>query len=120
MYGAKPPGWKGPGPILTCSRPSSAWATRPPRTRTAGNSASGAPAIRIATEIPGRVPRKKAITALRQTAVALLKDFAQSKKQFFLWVHQSRPHTPLIAPKKYIAMYDPAEDSGIFLRRPPA
>jgi arylsulfatase A-like enzyme len=39
----------------------------------------------------------------------LLKEFAQSKKQFFLSVHQSRPHTPLIAPKKYIEMYDPAK-----------
>lgn len=41
------------------------------------------------------------------TAVALLKEFARTKQQFFLAVSQSRPHTPLVAPKRYIAMYDP-------------
>jgi arylsulfatase A-like enzyme len=44
-----------------------------------------------------------------QTAVALFGEFAKSKQRFFLSVHQSRPHTPLIAPKKYIDMYDPAK-----------
>ena len=37
----------------------------------------------------------------------MLQEFAQSKQRFFLSVHQSRPHTPLIAPKKFLAMYDP-------------
>jgi len=38
----------------------------------------------------------------------LLEEFARAKQQFSLSVHQSRPHTPLIAPKKYVQMYDPA------------
>lgn len=42
------------------------------------------------------------------TAVALLKEFAKEKRHFFLSVGSHRPHTPLIAPKKYIDMYDPA------------
>ena len=45
----------------------------------------------------------------RADRVALLKEFAKNKKPFFLPVHQSRPHTPLVAPKKYIDMYDPAK-----------
>ena len=46
---------------------------------------------------------------MAQTAVALLKEFAQSKRQFFLAVSQSRPHTPLIAPKQYVDLYDSAK-----------
>jgi len=46
---------------------------------------------------------------MAQTAVALLKEFAKSKRQFFLAVSQSRPHTPLVAPKEYIDLYDPAK-----------
>lgn len=44
-----------------------------------------------------------------QTAVALLAEFAKSRRQFFLSVSQSRPHTPLVAPKTYIDRYDPAK-----------
>jgi uncharacterized sulfatase len=46
---------------------------------------------------------------MAQVAVALLKEFAKSGKQFFLAVAQQRLHTPLVAPKKYIEMYDPAK-----------
>lgn len=46
---------------------------------------------------------------MAQTAEALLKDYAKSGKQFMLFMAQSRPHTPLIAPKEYVAMYDPAK-----------
>jgi uncharacterized sulfatase len=41
-------------------------------------------------------------------AVALLKEFAKEKRHFFLAMGQSRPHTPLVAPKQYVDMYDPA------------
>ncbi len=42
------------------------------------------------------------------TAAALLREFGKSKQQFFLAVSQSRPHTPLVCPKQYIDLYDPA------------
>jgi uncharacterized sulfatase len=57
----------------------------------------------------GRQTEEEGDYQISQTAVKLLEKFAQSKQQFFLSVHQSRPHTPLIAPKKYIDMYDPAK-----------
>ncbi len=57
----------------------------------------------------GRTPEQEGDCRMAQTAVALLEEFAQSKQQFFLAVAQSRPHTPLVAPKKYIDMYDPAQ-----------
>ena len=57
----------------------------------------------------GLAPEEEGDYRNAQIACALLKEFAQTKKQFFLSVHQSRPHTPLIAPKKYIDMYDPAK-----------
>ncbi len=43
-----------------------------------------------------------------RTAVALLKELAQSGQRFFISLGSSRPHTPLICPQKYIDMYDPA------------
>lgn len=45
---------------------------------------------------------------MARTAVALLRQFAANEQQFFLALSQSRPHTPLIAPKQYLDMYDPA------------
>lgn len=57
----------------------------------------------------GRRPEEEGDYQMAQTAVTLLEEFARSKRQFFLSVHQSRPHTPLIAPKKYLDMYDPAK-----------
>jgi uncharacterized sulfatase len=56
----------------------------------------------------GLQPEEEADYRKAVTAAALLKEFARTKQRFFLSVSQGRPHTPLIAPKKYIDMYDPA------------
>ena len=57
----------------------------------------------------GRQPEQEGDYQMAQTAISLLGKFAQSKQQFFLSVHQSRPHTPLVAPKKFLDLYDPAK-----------
>jgi arylsulfatase A-like enzyme len=57
----------------------------------------------------GKTTEEEGDYQISQTAVTLLETFAKSKQQFFLSVHQSRPHTPLIVPKKYLDLYDPAK-----------
>jgi arylsulfatase A-like enzyme len=108
---ARPPGWKGPGAILRwpgVPRPPG-W-KRPPKGvgrsspeyrkwRRWQSDRYGPSGLTEEQEHDGRVAR---------TAVALLKEFAKEKRHFFLSVGSSRPHTPLIAPKKYIDLYDPA------------
>ncbi len=106
-----PPGWKGPPPILEF----------PPEKR-ATTERNPAPKNKQSPEYrnwrrqqsdrygdSGKAPEAEGDYRNAQTAVALLGDFAKTKKQFFLSVHQSRPHTPLVAPKKYVDMYDPAK-----------
>lgn len=44
-------------------------------------------------------------------AEEMIGDFARSKKQFFLNVGLYAPHTPLLAPEKYVALYDTADIS---------
>ncbi len=106
-YG-KPPGWKGPEPILTFP---------PVKRQVTGDSApkdKKSPAYREWRKQhsdrygdSGLAPEEEGDYRISQTAAALLQEFARSKQQFFLSVHQSRPHTPLLAPKKYIDLYDP-------------
>jgi arylsulfatase A-like enzyme len=110
MYG-KPPGWNGPQPILKFPP-----VKRPPGER------DPAPKNKASKEYrqwrarhsdrygdSGRAPEEEGDYRHAETAIALLKEFSKSKDRFFLSVHQSRPHTPLTAPKKYIDMYDPAK-----------
>ena len=79
-----------------------------PRITTARNTASGSGAIPIATVT--RDSREQEYDyQMAATAAALLKEFAREKTRFFLAVSQSKPHTPLIAPRSYVAMYDPSQ-----------
>ena len=107
MY-PRPRGWKGPDPILT-------FPPLPPSVRR-----DPAPKDEKSKEYrqwrarnsdrygdSGLTREQEGDYRKAATAVALLKEFARTKKQFFLAVSQARPHTPLIAPKQYIDMYDP-------------
>jgi arylsulfatase A-like enzyme len=107
-YG-KPPGWNGPGPILTF--PPVKRAQRDPAPKDKNSKAYRQWRQRSSDRYgdSGLAPEEEGDYRNAQIACALLKEFAQTKKQFFLSVHQSRPHTPLIAPKKYLDMYDPAK-----------
>ena len=107
-YG-KPPGWKGPDPILTF--PPVKRAQRDPAPKDQNSKAYRQWRQRHSDRYgdSGLAPEEEGDYRIAQTAVALLKEFAQTKKRFSLSVHQSRPHTPLVAPKKYLDLYDPAK-----------
>ncbi|MCX7886268.1 MAG: sulfatase [Verrucomicrobiae bacterium] len=108
MY-EKPKGWNGPGPIMEFP-PVKRAAQNPPPKKTKGkeyNEWRRQHSDRYGDS--GLAPEEEADYRKAQVAVALLKEFARTKRQFFLAVAQSRPHTPLIAPKRYIKMYDPAK-----------
>ena len=104
---AKPPGWNGPGPILSFPPVPKVFdfGPRPKRNTKEWNAYRrklsdryGDSRLTDEQEHDGRIAR---------IAVALLKEFAKDKRHFFLSVGSSRPHTPLICPKKYLDMYDP-------------
>ncbi len=102
----KPQGWHGPGPILGF--------TPPPREGPAAKNLTAQEKRqrqRLNSDRygdSGLAPEQERDYQMASTASALLEEFAHSDKPFFLAVSQSRPHTPLVAPKKYIDMYDPA------------
>jgi arylsulfatase A-like enzyme len=108
MY-AKPQGWKGPEPILKF----------PPLPKSVRR--DPAPADRNSREFrewrarnsdrygdSGLTREQEHDYRMAQTAAALLAEFGRTKQQFFLAVSQSRPHTPLVVPKQYLDLYDPA------------
>lgn len=107
--GDRPRGWKGPDPILVFP-PSSRRAIPDPAPRdqksreykewkTRRSDRYGDSGLRCDEERDYR---------MAAAAVALFKEFAKDDRRFFLAVAQGRPHTPLLAPKEFIDMYDPA------------
>ena len=103
-----PPGWSGPPPILKFPAEPRAAREAPPtkdKKDPAYQKWRRAHSDRYGDS--GKTPEQEGDYRITQTAAALLGEFAKSKQQFFLSVHSSRPHTPLIAPKKYIDLYDP-------------
>jgi arylsulfatase A-like enzyme len=104
-----PPGWKGPASRLKF--PPAKVANRDPAPKDPTSREFRLWKARQSDRYgdSGREPEEEGDCRISQTAAALLEDFAKTKQQFYLSVHQSRPHTPLIAPKKYLDLYDPAK-----------
>ncbi|QDT57469.1 Arylsulfatase [Caulifigura coniformis] len=106
----KPEGWKGPGPILNFPPKRPGWEKAPadqksPEFREWKRKHSdryGDSGLNREEEYDYR---------MAATAAALLRDFAKQPagQRFFLSVSQSKPHTPLISPKKYVDIYDPTK-----------
>jgi uncharacterized sulfatase len=108
-FAPKAKGWEGPGPIIEFPPlKKEAGAAKPP-----GKGEPGYEQWRRARSDrygdSGLAEEEEGDYRYSLTAVALLKEFARENRRFFLSVGSHRPHTPLIAPKKYVDMYDPAE-----------
>lgn len=105
-----PQGWRGPGPLLSFpSVASSTPSISEPKKgepgydewRRARSDRYGDSGLSEEQEADGKYAR---------TAVAMFKEFVQQGgQQFFLSLGSSRPHTPLVCPKKYLDLYDPAQ-----------
>lgn len=104
-----PPGWKGLPPMGP--QPAAAAGNRKPASKKKDSPEYRAWRRQQSDRYgdSGKAPEEEGDYRMAETAVALLGEFAKSKQQFFLSLHQSRPHTPLVAPKKYLDLYDPAK-----------
>ncbi len=109
-YG-KPPGWKGPEPILTFPPVTRTGVKRDPAPKDKKSKAYAEWRRRNSDRYgdSGLEPEEEGDYRNAQIACALLREFAKSGQQFFLSVHQSKPHTPLVAPKKFLDLYDSAK-----------
>ena len=103
-----PPGWQGPPAILKFA-PEPRAERNPPPTKNKKDPAYQKWRRQQSDRYgnSGKAPEAEGDYRMAQTAAALLGEFAKSKQQFFLSLHSARPHTPLVAPKKYIDLYDP-------------
>jgi len=109
MY-ARPRDWKGPAPILQFPPVPPALRGDPaPKDRTSKAYREWRARRSDRYGDSGLAREQEHDYRMARTAVALLKEFAGSKQPFFLALSQSRPHTPLVAPKQYVDMYDPAD-----------
>ena len=108
MY-SRPKGWTGPAPILEF--PPLPKARRDPPPKDEKSKAYREWRARRSDRYgdSGLTREQEHDYRMAQTAVALLKEFAGKNRPFFLAVSQSRPHTPLVAPKQYLDQYDPAK-----------
>lgn len=108
-FSPRPPSWTGPEPILKfrpVARPASE--PKPPKKGSPGyNAWRRQRSDRYGDS--GMTEEEHGDYRYSVTAVALLKEFARDKRQFFLSVGSQRPHTPLTAPQKYLELYDPAQ-----------
>lgn len=108
MY-EKPAGWAGPPPILKFPPlPKSARRDPAPRDRNSKEYREWRARNSDRYGDSGLTREQEHDYRMAQTAVALLQEFAKTRQPFFLALAQSRPHTPLVAPREYIQMYDPA------------
>ena len=57
----------------------------------------------------GRSEHEELDSRRSRLVAELLDGFAQDQSQFFLSVGLDRPHVPLVCPKEYVSLYDPAE-----------
>jgi uncharacterized sulfatase len=109
MY-SRPRGWKGPEPVLQFPPVPQALRGDPaPKDRKSKAYREWRARRSDRYGDSGLAREQEHDYRMARTAVALLKEFAGKKRQFFLALSQSRPHTPLIAPKQYVDMYDPAK-----------
>jgi len=105
----KPAGWIGPGPILNFPAKRPGWEKAP--------ADQNSPEYREWKQKysdrygDSGLPREEEYDyRMAATASALLRSFAKEpgSQRFFLSVSQSKPHTPLISPRKYVERYDPS------------
>jgi len=107
---SKPAGWKGPDPILTFPPlPKELHSAPAPRDQNSKEYQKWRRARSNRWGVSGLTDEQEHDGKIARIASALLKEFSKTNKQFFLSVGSSRPHTPLICPKKYIDMYNPEE-----------
>lgn len=105
-----PPGWQGPGPILKfppAPPPGGQWPGGKPPKKGEPRYAEWKRWQSDRYGDSGLTDEQQGDGRLARITVALLKEFARDKRHFFLSMGSQRPHTPLLAPKKYIDMYDP-------------